>query len=79
MFTLPKGNKKIIIRFIIRIISPEDNVNISSVCALKIRIAKDVGTCAVEIRLVKTLNDFPNRFFSSPFTDDNVLDADIEC
>ena len=33
----------------------------SSVCVSKIEIIEDVGTYAVEVRLVKTLVDSPNQ------------------
>jgi len=52
----------------------EDNADIfSSVCDMKIGTIEDVGTGALEVHLVKTLDDSKLvRGFGSPWTNDNV-------
>ena len=44
------------------------------VCNSKSRATEDVGTCAVDVCLIKTLVDSPNQWgvFSSPWTRDNI-------
>ena len=61
-FTLVRGNKKIIIRTLL-VVSLERNINVfSPICVTKIGIAEDVGTCAVEVHIVKTQIGSPNRW-----------------
>ena len=62
--TLAKSNGKIIIRDGVRISSTitKDNTYIFSlVCDPKIKTIEDVGTCAVEVRLMKILVDSLKR------------------
>jgi len=59
------------------VVSLKCNVNVfSPVCVLKITIIKDVVTDTIEVRLLKTLVDFPNWLGSTSFpcTRDNVSD-----
>ena len=54
-FTLTNGNKRIIIRNTVVVISLEGNIDLlSPICILKIRVAEDVGIGAIEVHLVKT-------------------------
>ena len=64
VFTLTKGNKKIIIRNTVKTsVSLEGNVDVFSlVCISKIGIAEDAGTGIVEVRHVNILVNSPNRW-----------------
>ena len=54
-FTLTNGNKRIIIRNTVVVISLEGNIDVlSPVCILKIRITEDVGIGAIKVHPVKT-------------------------
>jgi len=63
VFTLMKDNRKTSETLSESVVvSLEGNVNVfSPVCFLKIRIVEDVATGAVDVCLVRTLVDSPNR------------------